>query len=66
MNKRSDWQKTKLKGHGLLWWDHDELDKRRRGKPKIVSWDRMIAKMKGNFLPKDFDVQMHKKMQGLR
>ena len=26
----------------------------------------MIENMKGKFLPKDFDVQMHEKMQGLR
>ena len=59
-------EKTKLKGHALLCWDHEEVDRRRRDKPKIFSWDRMIEKMKINFLPKYFDVQMHNKMQGLR
>ena len=34
--------KTKLKGHALLWWDHEEAERRKRGKPKITSWDRMV------------------------
>ena len=58
--------KTKLKGLAPLWWDHEEAERRKRGKPKITSWDRMVSKMKNNFLPKDFEVQMHKKMQGLK
>lgn len=58
--------KTKLKGHALLWWDHEEAERRKKGKPKLTSWDRMVSKMKSNFLPKDFEVQMHKKMQGLK
>ena len=48
--------KTKLKGHALLWWNHEEAHRRRRCKPKIVFWDRMIEKMKGKFLLKYFDV----------
>jgi chemotaxis signal transduction protein len=44
---------TRLKGHMALWWD--ELQRRRRKeKSKIRSWDRMVAKFKGKFMPKDY------------
>lgn len=59
-------EKTKLKGHALLWWDHEEVDRRKRGKTKVTSWDRMVAKLKGNFLPKDYEIQLYNKLQELR
>jgi hypothetical protein len=37
---------TRLKGHATLWWDELQADRRSKGKQKIKSWDRMIAKMK--------------------
>jgi hypothetical protein len=37
---------TILKGHATLWWDEIQVDRRCKGKQKIKSWDRMIAKMK--------------------
>lgn len=58
--------KTKLKGHALLWWDHEEANRRKRGKTKVTSWDQMVAKLKGNFLPKDYEIQLYKRLQGLR
>ncbi|XP_059066667.1 uncharacterized protein LOC131857900 [Cryptomeria japonica] len=58
--------KTKLKGHALLWWDHEEANRRKRGKTKVTSWDQMVAKLKGNFLPKDYEIQLNKRLQGLR
>jgi hypothetical protein len=44
---------TKLKGHAALWWDELQADRHSRGKQKIKSWDRMIAKMKAKFIPRD-------------
>lgn len=58
--------KTKLKGHALLWWDYEQSERRKKGKSKIVSWDKMVAKMKGKFLPKDYAIQMFRKLQGLK
>jgi hypothetical protein len=43
---------TKLKGHAALWWDELQADRRSKGKQKIKSWDRMIAKMKVKIHPK--------------
>jgi hypothetical protein len=39
---------TRLKGHATLWWDELQVDRRCKGKQKIKSWDRMVAKLKEN------------------
>lgn len=58
--------KTKLKRHALLWWNYEQDERRMRGKGKITSWDRMVAKLKGKFLPRDYEVQLFKKLQSLK
>jgi hypothetical protein len=45
---------TRLKGHPALWWDELQEDRCCQGKQKIKSWDRMIAKMKEIFIPRDY------------
>jgi hypothetical protein len=57
---------TRLKGHATLWWDELQADRRCKGKQKIKSWDRMVAKMKSKFIPKDYQITMFQKMQNLR
>ena len=49
---------TKLKGHATLWWDKLQEDKRSKGKQNIKSWDRMIAKMKAKFIPRDYQITL--------
>jgi hypothetical protein len=56
----------KLKGHATLWWDELQADRRCKGKQKIKSWDRMIAKMKANFIPRDYQINLFMRMQNLR
>jgi hypothetical protein len=57
---------TRLKGHETLWWDELQIDRRRKGKTKIKSWDRMVYKLKDNFIPKDYQLNIFKKLQNLR
>jgi hypothetical protein len=57
---------TRLKGHATLWWDELQADRRCKGKQKIKSWDRMIAKMKAKFIPKDYQITLFRRMQNLR
>jgi hypothetical protein len=57
---------TKLKGHTALWWDELQADRRSKGKKKIKSWDRMIAKMKAKFIPRDYQITLFRRMQNLR
>jgi cell fate (sporulation/competence/biofilm development) regulator YlbF (YheA/YmcA/DUF963 family) len=57
---------TCLKGHVALWWDELQADKCCKGKQKIKSWDRMIAKMKAKFIPRDYQISLFRRMQNLR
>jgi hypothetical protein len=57
---------THLKGHGALWWDELQADRRCKGKQKIKSWDQMIAKMKAKFIPRDYQIPLFGRMQNLR
>lgn len=58
--------KSKLKGHALLWWDFVQNKRRKKGNYKITSWDRMVEKLKGKFLPNDYDIQLYKRLQNLK
>ena len=53
---------SRLKGHGTLWWDELQADRRRKGKQKIKSWDRMVSKLKVKFIPKDYQISLFKRM----
>jgi hypothetical protein len=57
---------TRLKGHGTLWWDELQADRRCKGKHKIKSWDRMIEKMKAKFIPRDYQITLFQRMKILR
>jgi hypothetical protein len=57
---------TRLKGHATLWWDELQADRRCKGKQKIKSWDRMIAKMKAKFIQRDYQITLFRRMQNLR
>jgi hypothetical protein len=57
---------TRLKGHAALWWDELQVDRHYKGKQKIKSWDRMIAKMKAKFIPRDYQITLFRRMQNLR
>jgi hypothetical protein len=57
---------TRLKGHATLWWDELQADRCCKGKQKIKSWDRMVAKMKAKFIPRDYQITLFWRMQNLR
>jgi hypothetical protein len=57
---------TRLKGHATLWWDELQADRHCKGKQKIKSWDRMVAKMKAKFIPRDYQINLFRRMQNLR
>jgi hypothetical protein len=57
---------TKLKGHAVLWWYELQANRRCKGKKKIKSWDRMVAKMKAKFIPRDYQITLFQRMQNLR
>jgi hypothetical protein len=57
---------TRLKGHARLWWDELQAKRINKGKQKIKSWDRMVAKMKAKFMPKYYQINLFRKLQNLR
>jgi hypothetical protein len=57
---------TRLKGHATLWWDELQADRYCKGKQKIKSWDRMIAKMKSKFIPRDYQITLFWRIQNFR
>eukprot|EP00253_Pinus_taeda_P030856 PITA_30856 len=65
-DKKVKFAATKLKGHALLWWDNVQADRKRLNKLPIRTWARMVAKLKGRFLPKDYQVELCRRVQNLR
>jgi hypothetical protein len=51
----------RLKGHAALWWDELQAEHRSNGKQKIKNWDRMVAKLKEKFIPKDYQINMFRR-----
>ncbi|GJW97046.1 reverse transcriptase domain-containing protein [Tanacetum coccineum] len=55
----SDEQKVKLvaiklKKNASIWWEHVIKQRNRKGKPKIVSWEKMKKKLMAKFLPAQY------------
>ena len=63
---RVKFMKARMKGHAKLWWQEIQLERNRRGKEKITRWDRMVDKLKKQFIPIDYKLHFLKKMQGLK
>jgi hypothetical protein len=57
---------TRLKGHATLWWDELQAERRSKGKHNIKNWDRMVAKLKAKFMPKDYQINLLRKLQNSR
>ena len=43
-----------------------QTERRRKNKPLIKRWDRMVAKMRENFLPKYYQLIVYREVQNLR
>lgn len=65
-DKKVKFAVTRLQGHALLWWDSVQAERRRLHKQPIKSWSRMVSKLRGKFLPKDYQLALYKQMQNLR
>jgi hypothetical protein len=57
---------TRMKVHATLWWDELQANRRCKRKKKIKSWDRMVAKLKEKFIPKDYQINPLIRLQNLR
>ena len=57
---------TRLNGHASLWWNGVQTEKRNKGKFPIKNQHKMVAKLRGKFLPKYFQISLFKQMQNLK
>ena len=57
---------TRLKGHAAIWWEELHISRQRKGKPRIKQWDKMVRKLKGKFMPKDYQLNHFKQLQNLK
>ena len=53
---------TRLKGHASLWWDSVQVERWRKNKSLIKSWDRMVAKMRDKFFPKYYQLILYRQV----
>jgi len=65
-NKKVKFVVTILKGHVSSCWDNVQDDKRKRGKQKIIAWDKMVTKFKSKFMPRDHYTKLFKRLHNLR
>lgn len=54
---------TKLKGHATLCWKEFQRDKVENGEMKIARWRHMVARLKVKFIPRDYELELLKKLQ---
>eukprot|EP00253_Pinus_taeda_P007772 PITA_07772 len=57
---------TKLTGHAALWWDGAQAERKILNKQPIRNWNRMVAKLRGKFLPSNYQRTLFRQMQNLR
>ena len=65
-DRRVKFAAMKLKGHAAMWWDSVQTERRRLNKLLIKTWSRMVAKLKGKFMPKDYQIALHRQVQNLK
>ncbi|GKC77928.1 putative nucleotidyltransferase, ribonuclease H, partial [Tanacetum coccineum] len=58
-NKRVSLIATKLHGRASAWWQQLKLTRKRVGKPRITSWQKMKKCMGANFIPHNYQRQMN-------
>uniref|UniRef100_F6H4H5 CCHC-type domain-containing protein n=1 Tax=Vitis vinifera TaxID=29760 RepID=F6H4H5_VITVI len=65
-NRKVHFVNAKLKGATCLWWHNIENQVHRTDQPPIDTWDGMKLKMKGHFLPTNYEQLMYTKLFSLK
>ena len=55
-----------MKGYGLSWWNFLRNESKDEGKEPLATWRRMKSEIKRQFVPKDYEVLIHQRLQSLR
>ena len=56
----------KLKKHVSLWWENLMRQKERKGRSKIVMWDKMKRELKRKYLPDNYRQDIFLKIHNFR
>ena len=64
--KKVRYAATTMKGHAAIWWDELLIHRVRRGNSKINSWDKILCKIKIQFMPKEYQLNLIRQLQNLR
>lgn len=59
-------EKSKLKGEALIWYNFIQIERVKKGRNMISSWDRMVALVRETYVPEDYGVQLHRRKQSLK
>ena len=57
---------TRFKGRAMAWWTQLKESRRRSGKDKIESWEKLKKYMRKGFLPYNYERTLYTKLQNLR
>ncbi|XP_020871957.1 uncharacterized protein LOC110225923, partial [Arabidopsis lyrata subsp. lyrata] len=57
---------TRFKGRAMAWWTQLKESRRRSGKDKIDSWEKLKKYMRRGFLPYNYERTLYTKLQNLR
>ena len=57
---------TRLKGHAAIWWDELQIYREGICKKNNNYWDKMLYKIKSQFMPKDYQLNLLRQFQNLR
>lgn len=65
-NQKMKIAKSKKQGVALTWWNFVQGERLKEGRGMITSWKKMIAEIKRVYVPRDYEVQLHKRRKNLR
>ena len=65
-NQRVKIAKSRLKGSTLTWWNFIKDDRVNNEKNLVTTWKKRVNLLRETYVPKDYEVQLHKKRMILR
>ena len=64
--KKVKYVSTRLKRYASIRWDELQIHRERRGKSKIKNWDKMLDKIKIQFMTKDYQLTLIRHLHNIR
>ena len=65
-HKQVPYATTRFRGYAASWWNQLKISRHRRGKDKIVSWDKLKKHMRKTFIPYNFERLLFQKFHNIQ